>query len=57
MSDWLPLPALLRGHFYSKNVRYDCTLIAFRMFMGGLEYLSATGSACPVNMFTLIEPI
>lgn len=57
MSDWLPLPALLRGTFYNKNVRLDSILIAYRMFMGGLEYLSTNGSICPVGMFVHIDPI
>lgn len=57
MSDWLPLPALLRGYFRNDNVRYDVTLIAFRMFTGGLEYLSTAGNACPAGMFTHFDPL
>lgn len=57
MSDWLPLPALLRGYFRNDNVRYDVTLIAFRMSTGLLEYLSTAGNACPAGMFTHFDPL
>ena len=53
----MPLPGFLRGTFYNKNVALHSTLIAFRMFMNGLEYLSTNGSICPVSMFVHIDPI
>ena len=56
MSDWLPLPHLLTGHFHNGGMRLNVTLIAFRMFLNGLEYLSTSGSVCPVGMFEGINP-